>query len=152
MVSAARAATTSAAHHRADPLVEAAKFQRDWAAGKISLEPERPAQAAGSSSFQPLRPPAQAAQVAAEKDVTNLTIDGSAANSTATLTLRDLLPDASARTWRQAGSIIADRPLDLSDVLQRTQLMAAQMAAPKCLGEVLLERGATPFRRACGRP
>ena len=57
-----------------------------------------------------------------------------------TLTLRDLLLDASAYVW-QHGSTIMDRPLDLSEVFQRAQLMTAQMAAHTCLGEVLFERG-----------
>ena len=42
---------------------------------------------------------------------------------------------------------MADRPIQLSDVLERSQCMAASMAANKLLNEVLAEMGASTHSR-----
>ena len=57
------------------------------------------------------------------------------ASTAGATTLRGLLPEDSRRMWRPDG--LADRPLELDDVLQRAQFMAAAMAANQLLHEVL---------------
>ena len=57
----------------------------------------------------------------------------------AATTLRTLLPSESQCRW--AENSLADRPLDLTDVLKRSQEMAAQMAATRLLNEVFVEMG-----------
>ena len=61
------------------------------------------------------------------------------ASTAGATTLRELLPEASRRRW-QPGRL-ADRPLELDDVLQRAQFMAAAMAANKLLNGVLKDNG-----------
>ena len=54
-----------------------------------------------------------------------------------TLCTRDLLPEWSRNKW--AASSIMDRPLDVAEILEGTQLMAAQLAALKAINEVTQE-------------
>ena len=51
--------------------------------------------------------------------------------------MRELLPEDSRTKWLAGG--LADRPLDLNDIMQRAQHMTAAMAANKLLVEVLTE-------------
>lgn len=63
-------------------------------------------------------------------------------------TLRDLLPrdlDLSA-LWKSKGGFM-DRPLNLMEIMDRSQCMAAQMAANKLLQEVLVEMGFVAEKR-----
>ena len=66
-------------------------------------------------------------------------MDALTAGNPTTTTLRELLPEASRARWIRGG--LADRPLELGDVMQRAQLMAAAMAANKLLNEVLVDMG-----------
>ena len=50
---------------------------------------------------------------------------------------RDLLPEWSRKNW--APNSIIDRPLDVAEILEGSQLMAAQLAALKAINEVTQE-------------
>ena len=86
-----------------------------------------------------------AASRAEGEDLAPLDTPLATSTSSRVTTLRELLPESSRRRWAAEG--IADRPLDLEEVMTRAQLMAASMAANKLLNEVLREMHAPTHER-----
>ena len=111
-------------------------MQRRSGADAVARSPN----SSGCSSSTPFPFPAEKEREATDSGGTSPSV------ITSTLTLRDLVPDASVDTWRP-DSTFMDRPLDLSDVWERRQVMTAQMAAHQCLAKMLTDMGhASPER------